>query len=330
MNAIVTTEDAPRPSLQSGGSVRAIVPQDFEGAWRIAQAVCKAQMAPKGLDTPEKAMVAILHGMEVGLTPMAALQSIAVVNGRPTIWGDGAIGLVRGSGKLEWMNERIEGTGDAMVAICEVKRKGEPPAQPARFSVADAKVANLWGKQGPWQQYPKRMLAMRARAFALRDAFADVLRGLGIAEEVSDYQPMKDVTPPRPPQPPKPPAPPSAGIALPRSEVVDAETGEVSDHDRTEHSSEPTASPSRAVEQPGGASPAAGQRPPSENPSRSDGGEITPAVARADGARARAEGRSRKAIPPRFRSDEVLVAAWLDGFDSGSAEDREPGADEEG
>lgn len=225
MNAIVE-HDSPRlPSLQSGGAVRAIVPQDFDGAWRIATAVCKAGMAPKGLDAPEKAMVAIMHGMEVGLTPMAALQSIAVVNGRPTIWGDGAIGLVRGSGKCEWIKERIDGDGDNMVAVCEVKRKGEADPIKAAFSVSDAKKASLWGKQGPWQQYPKRMLAMRARAFALRDGFADVLRGLGIAEEVQDFQPIHNVTPPTPP---KPPAPPSAQIAAP-AETVDAETGEVVD-----------------------------------------------------------------------------------------------------
>lgn len=209
--------EAPRlPSLQAGGTVKAIVPQDFDGAWRIAVAVCKAGMAPRGLEEPEKAMVAIMHGLEVGLTPMAALQSIAVVNGRPTIWGDGALGLVRGSGKCEFIKERIDGDGDNMVAICEVKRKGEDDTIRARFSVADAKKANLWAKSGPWQQYPKRMLAMRARAFALRDGFADVLRGLGIAEEVQDYQPIKDVTPHAPPAPPKPPMPPA-----PPAEVVE-------------------------------------------------------------------------------------------------------------
>lgn len=250
MNAVTTTdhEEAPRlPSLQSGGQVRAIVPQDFDGAWRIANAVAKAGMAPKGLETPEKAMVAIMHGMEVGMTPMAALQSIAVVNGRPTIWGDGAIGLVRSSGKLEWIKETITGVDDSMVATCEVKRKGDPEPVKATFSVADAKKAGLWGKQGPWQQYPKRMLAMRARAFVLRDTFADILRGLGIAEEVGDYQPMRDVTPSTPPVPPKPPVPPqvndarterqsedTAAQGAQQSDIVDAElvdpdTSEVTD-----------------------------------------------------------------------------------------------------
>lgn len=211
----MSEEERKPPALVSGAAVKAIVPTDFDGAWRIAVAVTSAGMAPKGLDKPEQAMVAIMHGMEVGMTPMAALQSIAVVNGRPTIWGDGAIGLVRGSGKMEAFKETIEGTGDKMVAICEVKRKGEENITRSEFSVDDAKKANLWGKTGPWTQYPKRMLAMRARAFALRDTFADVLRGLGITEEVQDYD-LRDVTPTTKKDPPAPPV--EAEIVKPKKD----------------------------------------------------------------------------------------------------------------
>jgi hypothetical protein len=57
----------------------------------------------------------------------------------------------------------------------------------------DAKRAGLAGKQGPWQQYPKRMLQMRARAFALRDVFPDVLRGVYVAEEAADMPPERDM-----------------------------------------------------------------------------------------------------------------------------------------
>jgi hypothetical protein len=186
MNALVEHKPQ-KASLVAGNAARAIVPTDFDGCWRLANAVCAAGMAPKGLDTPEKATVAIMHGLEVGLTPMAALQSIAVVNGRPTIWGDGALALVRASGLCEGVHETVDGSGDGMVATCAIKRKGERAEIVRSFSVAQAKKAGLWGKAGPWQQYPDRMLTMRARAFALRDGFADVLRGLGIAEEVSDY-----------------------------------------------------------------------------------------------------------------------------------------------
>ena len=154
---------------------------------RIAQAVHAARMAPKGMDTPEQCMVAILHGLEVGLTPLAALQRIAVVNGRPTIWGDGALALVRASGLAERIVERIEGDGPVnWTAVCEVMRKGEVEPLIRTFSVEDAKRARLWGKAGPWTDYPRRMLQMRARAFALRDAFADVLGGLYLREEIEE------------------------------------------------------------------------------------------------------------------------------------------------
>lgn len=177
-----------KTELKAGGAVAAFVPQNFEEAWRIANTVVKAGMAPKELQTPERVMVAIMHGQEVGFTPMASLQSIAVINGRPTIWGDGALGLVQGSGKMEWIKETVEGEGDARVAVCQVKRRGDAEVKTGRFSVADAKKANLWGKGGPWSSYPDRMLKMRARSWALRDGFSDVLKGLGVAEEVRDYE----------------------------------------------------------------------------------------------------------------------------------------------
>jgi hypothetical protein len=186
---VIPFEQPRLPTIQAGGSVKAIVPQDFDSAWRIANAVVKAGMAPRGFDTPEKVMIAIMHGLELGLTPMNALQSIAVINGKPTIYGDGAIGLVRGSGLLEWIEETEEARpGVGVTAICRVKRKGEPEPIERTFSEADAKRAGLLGKEGPWKTYPKRMLLMRARAFALRDGFADVLKGVGIKEEVEDYQ----------------------------------------------------------------------------------------------------------------------------------------------
>jgi hypothetical protein len=191
-----------RPQLAVGARPSAIVPQTLDEAYRLGKAICMAGMAPKGMDTPEKCMIAIMRGMEVGLTPMMALDKIAVVNGRPTIWGDGAIGLVRGSGLCEWVRERVEGDGDARTAICEAKRRGEPEPVIRRFSVSDAKRAGLWGKQGPWQQFPDRMLQMRARAFTLRDGFADVLGGLYLREELDNGEDRREAqTPPIPPVP---------------------------------------------------------------------------------------------------------------------------------
>jgi hypothetical protein len=160
----------------------------FDDAFRFAKMVAASDFAPKDFrGKPESCLLAIQHGSEVGLSPMQSLQSIACINGRPSVWGDAALALVIGSPVCEYVRETVDGEGDAMVATCEAKRRGYEKASVVRFGVADAKRAGLWGKTGPWTQYSRRMLQMRARGFALRDAFPDVLRGLVTAEEAQDY-----------------------------------------------------------------------------------------------------------------------------------------------
>jgi hypothetical protein len=167
---------------------RGLALQTMEDAMRFGKMVADSEFAPKDFrGKPASCVLAIQAGAEIGLSPMQALQSIAVVNGRPSVYGDAALAVAKASPVCEYVTERIEGDGDAMVATCEAKRRGYPHPTVVRFTVSDAKKAGLWGKTGPWTQYPKRMLQMRARGFALRDAFPDALRGLVTAEEAQDY-----------------------------------------------------------------------------------------------------------------------------------------------
>ena len=164
---------------------------DMDGMIRFAGAVCRAGLAPRGLEKTEQVFIALQMGMEVGLSPMQSLQNIAVINGKPAIYGDGALALVYATGLVLDFEEKIEHDGDDRVAYCSVERMGVKTPGIRSFSVADAKAAGLWGKGGPWKQYPDRMLQMRARGFALRDAFPDALHGLITTEEAQDYQTQK-------------------------------------------------------------------------------------------------------------------------------------------
>jgi hypothetical protein len=161
--------------------------------WRFAKAVSASGLAPKGIETPEAILVALQMGAELGLTPMASLQNIAVINGRPSVWGDAMLGICRGSGCFDEgaFSEGFEGQPgtDAWTAVCQVRRAPDGALVSRRFSVARAKKAGLWGKTGPWQTYPDRMLQMRARSWALRDTFSDILRGFLTTEEVRDIPP---------------------------------------------------------------------------------------------------------------------------------------------
>lgn len=227
--------DAPtKLAMRSGGAVQALVPTSFEDVFRLGRVVAASGLAPKDMDTPETVTIAIMHGLEIGLPPMQALQRIAVINGRPTIWGDAAIALVRASGKAKSIKEYYEGEGDDRVAICLVVRKDDPDSPiEGRFSVADAKTAKLWGKTGyngkptPWVTHPDRMLKMRARAFALRDGFADVLGGMYLAEEEQDVERQEAPTTSSPmPTIPDIPDEPAIDVVLnaPTQEPAEAET----------------------------------------------------------------------------------------------------------
>jgi hypothetical protein len=183
-----TAKDAEMSTEISTQRASGLALATFDDAFRFAKMVAASDFAPKDFrGKPESCLLAIQHGSEVGLSPMQSLQSIACINGRPSVWGDAALALVIGSPVCEYVRETVDGEGDAMVATCEAKRRGYEQASVVRFSVADAKKAGLWGKTGPWQSYSRRMLQMRARSFALRDAFPDVLRGLVTAEEAQDY-----------------------------------------------------------------------------------------------------------------------------------------------
>ncbi len=161
-------------------------PSTFTELVQFGQFAARSSMVPPAYKgKPEDVVLAVQMGSELGLAPMQALQNIAVINGRPALWGDAMLALCKQHPAWAGCAETITGTGDAMVARCEVRRNGDAPVV-STFSVEDAKKANLWGKAGPWTTYPKRMLQMRARGFALRDAFPDALRGLVSAEEAAD------------------------------------------------------------------------------------------------------------------------------------------------
>lgn len=175
-------------------------PVTLDEAMRFSEMLAKSQMVPKAYQgKPEDVLVAVQWGKELGLAPLQALQNIACINGKPSVYGDAALALVQASPVCEDIEEFFENEGtENYVAVCVAHRKGRSPVT-VKFSVGDAKRAGLWGKPGPWQAYPKRMMQMRARGFALRDAFPDVLKGLITAEEAQDYpqEEAKDITPPK-------------------------------------------------------------------------------------------------------------------------------------
>lgn len=154
-------------------------------------------------DNVSDAVLRIEQGRQLGFGVTQSLQSIAVINKKTVVWGDALPALILSREDLIEFSETWEGNFEdgTLTAVCRVvreqQRKSGKPLKierEDRFSLSDAAKAGLLG--GPvWKPYPKRMLQMRARALAIRNTYADILKGVGVAEEVRDY---KELEPERP------------------------------------------------------------------------------------------------------------------------------------
>ena len=169
-----------------------VAPKTYAELVDMTMKFSNTEFVPKAyIGKPDSILVASMWGAQLGMSPMTSIQNLCVINGKPSLYGDAMVGVVRASGKLEYLVETWDAT--TQTAICKVKRVGQPE-NVETFSMEDAKKAGLFGKSGPWSQYPRRMCKFRARGFALRDTFADVLMGIVSAEEAADMPAPKDVS----------------------------------------------------------------------------------------------------------------------------------------
>ena len=161
-------------------------PKSLSEAMEFSKTLAQSGLVPDAYrGKPANILVAIQWGYEVGLPPMQALSNINVINGKATLWGDALVAVCKKHPDYYGMKEWLEGD----TAYCSVKRKVKDTVEETvrEFSIADATKAGLMNKAGAWKSYPKRMLAQRARGFALRDAFPDAIKGIITTEEAVDY-----------------------------------------------------------------------------------------------------------------------------------------------
>src|ERR1700716_378954 len=104
-----------------------MVPKSLAEVRELARLIALAEWAPDSYRDPDgnyvqqKIELAIMHGATVGLGPVGAVQSIAVIDGMPTIWGDGALAIVERSGLLDDMLEENETDPEGgLTAVCTI------------------------------------------------------------------------------------------------------------------------------------------------------------------------------------------------------------------
>lgn len=171
-----------------------------------------------GVKTADQAFALMLVAQAEGLHPMTACQTYDIIQGRPSMKATAMLSrFQQAGGKVVW-SERSD------KRACATFSHSAGGSVEVEWTLERAKAADLGGKD-MWRKYPRQMLSARTISEGVRTVYPAVLGGFYAPEEVQDFEP-RDVTPPKPTRADFKPQPALAPV----KEVIDAETGEVTEN----------------------------------------------------------------------------------------------------
>ena len=120
------------------------------------------------------AFVAAETGAALGLEPLQALASIAVINGRAALSSDLMAAVIRRAGHtLRIVENSPESVTATLIRADDKTFKFE-----VTWDKDKTTKAGLWGQRGPWSQYPTQMLRARAITEVARQGASEALMGM--------------------------------------------------------------------------------------------------------------------------------------------------------
>ena len=195
----------------SNENALAIIPRTLSEVSSLAEVLAQSNLMPKDLiGKVPNVVVQILAGQELGLSPMAAIRGIHVIEGKPILAADTMVALVLRSGLAEYFT-CTEDTDERVTY--ETKRKGSPTAQKMSWSTVDTKRAGVQLKDN-WRMHPRAMMRARAKSALARDVYPDILAGT--------YDPDEIQVPAR--EPVRQPAPVAVEAPIEDAELVEDAT----------------------------------------------------------------------------------------------------------
>ena len=160
--AVVDRNHSPLQRVTADTAIDPFEPQTWPELLKFAEMVSKTDFCPKDFrGKPESCAIAMLYGRKLGIDGLQAIQNVCVINGRPSVYGDLYWAIIISHPEFVDVEERVDEKG----AWVKLTRRGRTPKE-ATFTPKDAQIAQLWGKQGPWTNYPSAMMLWRARSIA--------------------------------------------------------------------------------------------------------------------------------------------------------------------
>lgn len=121
---------------------------------------------------PANLLFALEYAEALGVSPINAITSIHVIEGKPSASADLIASLVRRAG------HRLRVSGDDTYALAQIIRADDPEFTfESRWTIEKARAAGLAGK-AVWKNYPGAMLRARAITEVARSAAPDALFGV--------------------------------------------------------------------------------------------------------------------------------------------------------
>lgn len=174
----------------------------FELAMRTAKAYNSSTMVPMNYRGPENlgnCVIACDMAARMGVSPMAVMQNMAVVQGRPSWSGQALISFVNATGKFSPL--RFEEVGEPMQPGWKVRAwayelnpdgsHGDKLA--SDWITTEMVVQEGWSKKNgsKWLTMPRQMARYRAGAFFQRVYAPELAMGCLTQEEAEDIAPQR-------------------------------------------------------------------------------------------------------------------------------------------
>lgn len=146
-----------------------------------AQTLAKSGLLPKQYrKQPENILYAIEYGRALGLDPINAMNSVHVIEGKPSPSSGLISAMVRKAGHR--LRVRVQREPE-LVAVAQIIRSDDPDFTfEARWDMNRARQAGVAGKQ-VWKAYPEAMLKARAITEVAREACEEALLGFAYTPE---------------------------------------------------------------------------------------------------------------------------------------------------
>ena len=166
--------------------IRQDAPNESEFAVMLRQAemLVKTNFLPQAIKSPEQALAIMLTGRELGIPAMAALNTINIIQNKPTISPQLMLALIERSGQLEDIRIQPKNSTNGTIdyVSCTMKRKGRSDHTEI-FGMLEAVKLQLNNKDN-YKKQPATMFKWRAVAACARVVFPDVILGLYTPDEM--------------------------------------------------------------------------------------------------------------------------------------------------